>query len=417
MSLDDCMHYAVENSPAVKRQELTNDNYRQNRNESLASFFPTVDAGVSGQASFGRVAGADNIAVDNTTQYRNSYSLSSRMPLFAGLSNINMYRAARVAVEQGKQELELARDQTALAVMQAYFDVVYFTRAAELAAEKLEATQINLRTTAKQEELGIKSRADLLELEAQAASDEYLLTQQQNKRDMALITLKEKMNYPSVKELRIDVEPTINEGESPVVTPRTVAGAVGLHPKMKAAELSMRQAELSFKATRGTLLPSLSLSGGFSNGYYHTQGTDNYSFRKQWELNQMLYVGVNLSIPIFSNLSRRTAANRARNNMMIAQQNRVEVEQSLISEVEQDYRQLENLERECVQASKKVSTARLAHKAVTRQYEQQVASALELQTSANRLLEAQAELLNARLQYIVKRRLVEYYNGEPLIRQ
>ena len=41
---------------------------------------------------------------------------------------------------------------------------------------------------------------------------------------------------------------------------------------------------------------------------------------------------------------------------------------------------------------------------------------LDLQTAADKLLEARSERLRARLQYIIKVRLVEYYHGEPLIR-
>ena len=44
-------------------------------------------------------------------------------------------------------------------------------------------------------------------------------------------------------------------------------------------------------------------------------------------------------------------------------------------------------------------------------------STFDLQTASNNLLQARSERLRARLQYIVKTRLVEYYNGRPLIRQ
>ena len=43
-------------------------------------------------------------------------------------------------------------------------------------------------------------------------------------------------------------------------------------------------------------------------------------------------------------------------------------------------------------------------------------TAIDLQTASNNLLQARSDLLHARLQYIIKTRLVEYYNGEPLIR-
>ncbi len=102
--------------------------------------------------------------------------------------------------------------------------------------------------------------------------------------------------------------------------------------------------------------------------------------------------------------------------MNIAAQNVVEVERSLRSEIEQNYRQMQGYGKEYIQASKTVEAAQLAHKAITQKFKQGVVSALDLQTSANRLLEAQSRKLNAHLQYMIKCRLVEYYAGEPLIR-
>ena len=54
--------------------------------------------------------------------------------------------------------------------------------------------------------------------------------------------------------------------------------------------------------------------------------------------------------------------------------------------------------------------------AVAGKYDRGMVSALDLQTAANNLLQARSERLRARLQYIIKTRLVEYYNGAPLIR-
>ncbi|MFR3332434.1 MAG: hypothetical protein ACLTSJ_00450 [Alistipes communis] len=58
----------------------------------------------------------------------------------------------------------------------------------------------------------------------------------------------------------------------------------------------------------------------------------------------------------------------------------------------------------------------MAYEAVAGKYERGMVSALDLQTASDKLLQARAERIRTRLQYIIKTRLVEYYNGEPLIR-
>lgn len=416
MTLNECMAYAVENSPKVKSQKHISNNYIQDRNDALASFFPSLEGSVGGQVSFGKVTGMDNIAMDDITQYRNSYSLGSSMPLFTGLSTINTYKAAKTAILLGNQEFDQAKDEVALETMQAYFDVLYYTKSAILASEKLDATNVNLRITAKQEELGLKSRAELLEIEAQAASDELLLIQQENLRDIAVIFLKEKMNYTQGEKLNIDENIENVYFTDDYLLPNTIFTGLSNNPKLKAAELSLLRSEQLLKSTKGGLLPSLYLSGGYSNGFYHTVHGNNLSYSKQLDLNRSFYVSANLNIPIFNGLYRRASTNKARNNVRIAEQNKISTERALQSEIEQDYLQMKGFEKEFTQATKKVISAEASHKATMRKYEQGTISAFDLQTSANRLLEAQAQKLYAELQYLIKHRLIEYYNGKPLIR-
>jgi len=86
------------------------------------------------------------------------------------------------------------------------------------------------------------------------------------------------------------------------------------------------------------------------------------------------------------------------------------------TEIAQNYQQMLGYGKEFVQASKKSAASELAYNAVAGKYDRGMVSALDLQTAANNLLQARSERLRARLQYIIKTRLVEYYNGAPLIR-
>lgn len=59
----------------------------------------------------------------------------------------------------------------------------------------------------------------------------------------------------------------------------------------------------------------------------------------------------------------------------------------------------------------------MAYKAMRRKYEEGLASVIDLQTSSNQLLVAKAAKLNALLQYLIKKRVVDYYKGTPYLEQ
>ena len=418
LTLDDCMRYAVEHSPAVRRQDYTNRNYRQDYIESIAALVPSVSGSIGASTSFGRSVDPETNTYTDVSNFDNSYSVSGQMPLFAGLTGINTVRAARIMRLQGVEELQLARDEIALKTMQAYFDVVYYTGSVRLAREQLKTSTAELGKSRKLFELGLKSAADVAEVESQQASDDYLLTQQENNLALAEIALAEAMNYPADRPLRIVTDPGIETPAGVAPFDEVLGNALESNPKAVAARHDVRHSRLQFSIARGNLFPSLYVGGGYSTNFFMSLDDRSLyaSFPNQFRDNRGFYVSAQLNIPIFGGLARRTSVSRARNNWRIAEQNRTETLRALQSEVAQAYQQMLGYGKEFVQASKKSDAARLAYEAVSGKYERGMVSALDLQTAADKLLEARSERLRARLQYIIKVRLVAYYNGEPLIR-
>ena len=349
MTLEECMRYAVEHSPAVQRQAYTNRNYRQNYIESVAALVPSVSGTVGASTSFGRSVDPETNTYTDVSNFDNSYSLSGQLPLFAGLTGINTVRAARVMRLQGVEELQLARDEIALKTMQAYFDVVYYTESVRLAREQLKTSTAELEKSRKLFELGLKSAADVAEVESQQASDDYLLTQQENNLALAEIALGEAMNYPADRPLRVDTAVAIETPAGVAPFDEVLGNALENNPKAVAAQYDVRHSKLQFSVAKGNLYPSLYVGGGYSTNFF--MSLDNRSlyasFPSQFRDNRGFYVSAQLNIPIFGGLSRRTARNRARNNWRIAQQTRTETLRTL--GLEEERRRAAGLRGRCGQ--------------------------------------------------------------------
>ena len=85
--------------------------------------------------------------------------------------------------------------------------------------------------------------------------------------------------------------------------------------------------------------------------------------------------------------------------------------------VEQSVLDREGYAKEAIQMDKKVKSDELAYRVTLRKYEEGLMSTLDVQTSANTLLESKANLLQKRLMYLLKSKLVDYYKGKPLINE
>ena len=70
--------------------------------------------------------------------------------------------------------------------------------------------------------------------------------------------------------------------------------------------------------------------------------------------------------------------------------------------------------KESEQMIKKVRSDSLAYALVRGQYDEGLATAIDLQTSATSLLNSRAMLLQSRLMAVMKERLARYYKGEVI---
>lgn len=427
MSLNECMVYAVENNQSVKKQEFTNNNYKQDYTEAIASMLPSISGSVSTYNNYGRSIDPGTNTYTNTGTFSNTYSVSGQMPVFAGFTNINTLRVAKVIRLMGIEQLQSIKDNLAIETMKAYFNVVYYKNAVEITKEQLATSLRTLEQSRKYEELGLKSTADVAQVESQVASDELLLTQQENSLEIAMLTLKEQMNFPIATPIEVDTNTdhlfaSYNSGDSAGFGPNTIADivdyAIENNPKMRASNYNLRQSKLNYSIAKGRYAPSIYIGGGYSTNYYKNLKSEIVvaPFGEQLRDNRGYYFSTSLSIPIFNGLSRRTNVHRYRNSLKIAEQDNSITARALKTEVTQAALEMKGYEKEYEQATKKVNAADLSYRATLHKYEQGIVSPIDLQTTANQLLLAKSQQLNARLQYIIRTHLVEYYNGEPLIK-
>ena len=177
-SVDSCMEYAVEHNRTVRQRMYEADNYKIDRLTAIGNFLPGINASSSLQYNWGRSIDPETNTYNSISTFNNSYSLEMSLTVFSGGSIVNNLRQSKAAQLMGKAALQVARDNTALETFQAYIDALYYYGSVRLAREKVAESGELLRLTQRQEELGLKGLADVAQIEAQHASDDYTLTNQ-----------------------------------------------------------------------------------------------------------------------------------------------------------------------------------------------------------------------------------------------
>jgi outer membrane protein len=427
-TMEECMQYAVEHSPAVKKQAYTANSYRADYASAIAAFFPSVGASVDGQWSYGRNISPKDNTYDNVSTFGNYYSASASVPVFTGGQLINEWRKAKINRALGKNDVQKAKDDLALKVLEAYVNVVYYQGLVRFSAEKLDESSRTLYLTRRKEELGLMGKADVVQIEAQVAADDYTYTLNGNRFDMALLTLKEHMNYPYGEALAVD---TLIGEASYVPADESIeaiyAFASRYNPAALQAAYGLRAAKMDYLIQKGKLLPSITFSAGISTNYFRDLSASPASggeqdntpapFATQLDNNRGEYIGFSVSIPLFDRLKTITAIKRARNSRRIAEEQQNEVFRQLETTIEKAVADRNGYAKETVQMEKKKASDEFSYQITLRKFEEGLMSPLDLQTSANLLLESKANLLQRKLLYLIKCKEVDYYKGTPLLQE
>lgn len=418
-TLDDCMAYAVENSPKNRNQKAQNSIYHQNYIEAIGRLLPSISANTNANFNFGRALDPETNTYNNINSFNNGYGLYGSLTIFDGLANLSRLKMQKINKLMGKQQLQQTEDEIAYQTMEAYFNAQYYSEMVTLAEKQLEESTNNLKQVKRMEELGVKGFPDVAEMQAKEAEDNYNLTKQHNILTIGIIILKEKMNFP-LEDTLVITPYQLKEivAKSPDKAYTIYEQSLSYTPKALAAQSSVDAQKQAYRMAKGGLYPTISFNAGFSTNFSrYMDGSTYKSFSTQVKDKRGHYFEFSLSLPIFSGFSRSAQAKRGRSQLIMAESERDQTLRTLYSEIEQSIADMNGQADQYIQALKQVEAMKVAHDVNQRKYNEGLVSALELHTSANRLLKAKTDELNACLQYELKHRLVDYYKGKPFIQK
>ena len=440
MDLKACMRYAAEHSTKMRIAHADNRDAQIDRRDAiLAAFTPEIEGNTYAYSNFGRSIDPETNTYIRTTSFHNGYSLSAGINLFNGFQAVNNLKITKTAQLMGLTKEQQTEDQICLATMEAYCNVLYYTEMQEALQAQVATAEKSVQLATRQEQLGQKSHADVVQMQSDLAERQYQLTTCRNNLNNAVITLKDVMFWPIEKPLKIDGLASMSSRVPSATDTLTrsfvrydmAEGARGSieaivdqaktnMPAVLLAEGTMKNARLALKTARWQLLPRLSLYGGWSSSYFTYPGMEGYvptPYLEQLKNNGGEYVQLSLSIPIFDRLSKHSNIAKRKNAYDRAQADYEQTLQTVEAEVRRAIADRDGSADALRQADTRAELQQEAYALNTKRFEQGLISSIEYQTASNNYLNALAEQLNARLQYFIKNSVVNYYGGTPYINQ
>jgi outer membrane protein len=412
LTLQECVKIALENNLRVKRGLYNLKGAEINLTQSKMAMLPSANAGASFGRNFGRALNpVDNDFVDKNSNAANLQGTSS-VTIFNGLRIQNTIRQNGREFEASSQDLEKAKNDVMLSVVNNYTNVVFNKELFENANYQLKSSQEQLDRIKKQVAAGSLPLSNQLNQEAQVATNEVNLINQENALNLSLLQLKQSMQIQGSTPIDVVIPPIELEDLVLDQSPEQIYGtAVGTMPEIKSAMLRVESAGFALKAAKGNLYPRLSANGSMQTNY---STLSPFAFSDQVDNNLYKSLGLNLSIPIFNGLQSRSAVQRAAVSKEVASITKLETENTLRQNIETAYNDAVAASKTYSASLKQVQAREEAYRMTQQRFEIGAANYVEFRISENDLFQAKSDLARAKYNFIFRKKLLDFYQGKTI---
>lgn len=421
-SLQECIKYAIDNNIQIKQQVLETRFQENTLEQSKLNLLPSLNGYATHNYSFGRALDETTYEfTDNQNIQSNSFYASGSLNLFNGLQNHNTIRKNKYQLIASELDLQSLKDDISLNIALAFLQILLNSELVTTTDNQLQITKQQIYKTMKMYEAGSLAKGNLLQIEAQAASEELQLINLQNQLDISYLNLTQMLELQTPEGFKILI-PEISIDTNTAVTGNvgeTFTQAQGLRPEIKSAEMKLTVSEYDLKIATGARSPRLSMNHSIGTRYSDialkpSNPAETYKFSEQINDNLNYGIGFSLNIPILNGWQVNTNISNSRLNIENSRY-------TLENEKKQLYKNIQQAYADAVAALKKYSASMKAVVSMEESFrytEQKfnvgMVTPVDYNAAKTQLLSTQSDMSQAKYEFIFKTKVLDFYKGIPL---
>ena len=420
-TLTECIDYALQNNITLQQAKLQKQSATEERKQAKAALLPSLSASTS--QSFGYrpwlengVATVTNGTVTskvNKTYYNGSYGINAQWTVWNGNQNRNQVKLGEVSEQQAELQTETTANNIQERIAQLYVQILYMNEAVEVNKQSLETSKRNEQRGKEMVEVGKMAKADLAQLTAQRAADEYAIVEAESNIANYKLQLKQLLELTGDEAFDIEMLTAGDEqalAEIPALS-TVYETALGGRPEIKNAQLGLKQSDIQMNIAKAGAMPTISINGGVGTS---TASMSSQNWDKQIKTNFDASVGAFVSVPLFDNRKTKTAVNKARIQREQAQLELLDQQKQLYATIEGYWLDAETNQQKFKTALTTVESEQASYDLLEEQFRLGLKNIVELMTGKDRLLSSQQNKLQAKYTTILNRQLLRFYQGEKM---
>lgn len=417
-TLKECIDYALENNISLQKTQIkkasANEDYLQSKAALLPSlsassnqnisYTPWVTSGISGE-------GFTKSSVDKV-YYNGSYSVMGNYVIWNGNKNRNQVKLNKLTYEAAALDSATQAQNLQEQIATLYIQICYSTEAIKVNQESYKSSLENENRGKEFVKNGKMSQADLAQLTAQRAQDEYNIVAAESNVKNYKRQLKELLQITNDEAFDI-VIPSTTDSQALVSIPAlnsVYASALDNRPEIKSYQNMIDQSNLNIDIAKAGKMPTISANAGVSTS---STSMNKTGWGTQIKQNFNLGGGVSISIPIYDNRATKTAINKANLQKQSSMLDLKNEQTKLYSTIENYWLQANTNQSQFKAAKVSTESAKTSFELLNEQFKLGLKNIVELRTGKDNLLNAQQNELQAKYLTILNLGMLNFYkNGK-----
>lgn len=448
LNLQQAIETAIQYNMDVKNSEAMMKSNQLDWNQARLNMLPSIDGSASSGINQGRSIDPFTNSFVNQQINFSSYGLSAGVVLFNGFSMQNNVKQTSAAYDAARMDWQQAKDNITIQVILAYLQVLTTEDQLAQATNQALLSKEQVDRLVVLDNKGAIAPSDLSDLRGQNANDQLSIISAKNALATARLTLCQLLNIPYDERMTLERIDAAQYAVRYETTPDSIyQTALSQFAQIRAARLRTRSFEYALRAARGRLFPTLSLSAAGTTNYSSAARssmfigeTDQVSadyvvvngnnlpvvrrvgqFTSEkiaygQQLNNNLYsqVSLNLRIPIFSNWQQRNRIRLAQINLENTKAQESTTQTQLQQAIEQAHVNMNTAWDRFHALMEQVQAYQASFQAAEARFNSGVGTTIDYLTAKNNLDRANISLIAARYDYVLRTKILDYYQGRPL---
>ena len=417
-SLKNCIEYALENNIQLQKTLLNRQSAQEDVLQAQAALLPSLSASTSQNMAYRPWVAQGMSTVANgyvqssvdKVYYNGNYGVNANWTVWNGNQNRNNLKLSRLSEQQAELDSAETANSIQEQIARLYVQILYSQEAVEVNKQSLATSKKNEERGKEMVNVGKMSKADLAQLTAQRAQDEYDIVAAESSLKDYKRQLRQVLQITDGQDFDIEVPKTTDE--QALNTIPTVAEVYSMamesRPEIMNSKIAIESSELNMKIAKAGKLPTIGLNASAGT---NTTSMSNNNWGRQLKTNFDMGVGVTLSIPLFDNRKTKTATNKAMIQRQSALLDLKDKQTQLYSTIESYWLEATNNQEKYKAAKVAVEGEKASYELLSEQFRLGLKNIVELMTGKDKLLTALQNELQSKYTTILNQQMLKFYQG------